>query len=36
MDLHQACKQGDLSAIKECLHDNPSKLNEKDFKVTFT
>lgn len=36
MDLHAACKQGDLETIKLAIIANPSQLNEKDFKVTLT
>ena len=30
MDLHTACRTGDLSSIKIAYFTDPSKLNEKD------
>ena len=33
MDLHAACRAGDLSQIKIAYFTDPSKLNEKDPNV---
>lgn len=36
VDLHTACRMGDLSSIKQAHQSCPSKINEKDSGVTFT
>lgn len=33
MDLHAACRSGDLPQIKVAYFTDPSKLNEKDQNV---
>jgi hypothetical protein len=36
IDLHTACRMGDLASIKLACSSSPSKLNEKDIGVTLT
>jgi len=36
IDLHKACRLGDITAIKQAFRAQPDKLNEKDASVPFT